>query len=86
MTILVMTVFLIGSGVAAEIEPPLKVSARFYNATYNLDEPTEQISADIIFENANSELVWVSEGFDQWDYELFLFFKGFFFMGCHDLP
>lgn len=75
MTILVMTVFLIASGAAAQTEP-LKVSVRFYKATYNLDEPTEQISADIIFENPNSEPVWVPEGFDQWDYELFLFFKG----------
>ncbi|MBW1887731.1 MAG: hypothetical protein JRI52_05190 [Deltaproteobacteria bacterium] len=75
MSLLLITILLVASGAAAQ-DPPLDVRVTFYESTFNLDDPNEQITAVITLENSSGASVWTQEGFRELGFHISLRFKG----------
>ena len=72
-----LTVLMVGRANAqVEDPPPVSVHVVFDKATYNLDDPDENIGAVITLKNNRPDSVWTKKGFREIGYHLYLYFYG----------
>ena len=71
--ICITAIFIVAGWVSAQVEEPapVKVHVTFDQATYNLDDPDENISAVITLENMVQSDVWTKKGFSEIGYHLY---------------
>ena len=74
--IFLATVLLVAGVTMANAEPPLKARVTFEKASFNLDDPGEQIKVYVTLENQTGDVVWTQEGFSETGYHFYLYFKG----------
>ena len=67
---------LLAGGGAAQSEAPLEARLTFDKATFNLDDPNDNISAIVTLLNQSGEPVLTQGGFGELGYHLYLYFLG----------
>lgn len=79
MTVVFITVFLVAGAVIAQTGAPLKAALVFpagEDKVYNLDDPGDAISFDLLLANVSGSDVWTQEGFDNLGFHFYLFLYG----------
>ena len=79
MTLVFAAILAVNSVAGMQKRAPLRAKIVFPPAedkVYNLDNPKEAISMDLLLKNVSGSDVWTQEGFDDQNFHLFLFLYG----------
>jgi hypothetical protein len=79
MTLAFTTLFTVNSVAGMQKRAPLKAKIVFpkhVDRVYNLDDPKDAIRIDLLLKNVSGSAVWTEEGFDDQNFQVFLFVYG----------